>query len=344
MKSRGLFGRKGLDIVMREGEITAPGDGEVVVKVHACGVCGTDINFVRDWSDEHMALGHEIAAEVVEVGPNVPNVKVGDKVIVEDCTMCGVCENCKSGHPEFCRHMYDLEGQPGMGEYMKVRYNSCDPFEGLDYLPACLTEPLAVCYTAVVNAQVPLGGSVLVLGPGPLGLMSARLAKLAGAAFVAITGLPADNPREKARLETAKQLGVDLVIEVGKQDVEDEIKTRRPKGVDRVIVSSPPRSLYDAFKAIRFGGLITFFGLHFGDQNTIELDVNDMIFRKISLIPTFAEPAINFPVSNRLLRDGLVDPDLLINRTFTWGEEKEVMQAVVDGSQPIIKAAMLPHG
>ncbi len=344
MKSKGLYGRKGLDITTREREIEAPGDGEVIVKVHACGVCGTDINFVRDWPDEPMALGHEIAAEVLEVGPNVPNLKVGERVIVEDCTMCGVCENCKSGHPEFCRTMFDLDGQPGMGEYLKVRYNSCVPFEGLDYLPACLTEPLAVCYTAVKNAQVPLGGSVLVLGPGPLGLMSARLAKLSGAAFVAITGLPADCPREKARLETAVKLGVDLVIETGKQSVEDEIKARYPNGVDRVIVSSPPKSLYDAFQAIRFGGLITFFGLHFGGQNVIDLDVNDLIFRKISLIPTFAEPAINFPVSNRLLRDGLVDPDLLINRTFGWGEEQAVLRAVVDGSEPIIKAAMLPHG
>ena len=344
MKSKGLWGKKFLDIQERVSEIGPPDEDHVIVKVHACGVCGTDINFVRDWADEPMALGHEIAAEVLEVGKNVTSVKPGDRVIVEDCTMCGICENCKSGHPEFCRNMYDMEEQPGMAEYMSVRFNSLDKFEGLDYVSASLTEPLAVSLTAVLNAEIPLGGSVVVLGPGPLGLMCARLAKLQGAGFVAITGLPADNPREKARLDLAKELGCDLTVEVGKQDVEDEIKTRFPNGVDRVIVSSPPRSIYDAFKVIRFGGIITYFGLHFGGKNVIDVDINDMIFRKITLRPTFAEPAINFPISNRLLKDGLVDASQLVTGTFGFGDAKEVMGAVIDGSQPIIKAVMLPNG
>jgi len=343
MKSKGLYGKKYLDIQERTTDIGAPDEDHVIVKIRACGVCGTDINFVRDWSDDYMALGHEIAGEVIEVGKNVTTVKPGDKVIVEDCSMCGVCENCKSGHPELCRNMYTMEGQPGMGQYMSVRYNSLDVFDGLDYASACLTEPLAVSLTAVLNAEIPLGGSVLVLGPGPLGLMAARLAKLRGAGFVAITGLPADNPREKARLELAAKLGCDLVIETGKQSVEDEIKSRFPAGVDRVIVSSPPQSMYDAFKVIHFGGIITYFGLHFGGKNVIELDVNDMIFRKITLRPTFAEPAINFPISNRLLRDGLVDARLLVTHTFGFADARSTMQAVIDGSQPIIKAVMLPN-
>ncbi len=150
-----------------------------------------------------MPLGHEIAAEVVEVGKNVTSVKPGDKVIVEDCSMCGICENCKSGNVQFCRNMYDMADQPGMGEYMSVRFNCLDKFDGLDYKSACLTEPLAVSLTSVLNAEIPLGGSVAVLEPGPLGLMAAKLAKLRGAGFVAITGLDADNAREKARLDLA---------------------------------------------------------------------------------------------------------------------------------------------
>jgi len=344
VNSTGLFGKKFLDIEVRESEIQPPDEDHVVVKVHACGVCGTDVNFVRDWEEEYMPLGHEIAAEVIEVGKNVPNVKPGERVIVEDCTMCGICEDCKSGNPQLCRNMYDIEGQPGMGEYMSVRYNCLNKFDGLDYVSACLTEPLAVSLTSVLNAEIPLGGSVVVLGPGPLGLMSARIARLRGAGFVAITGLPADNPREEARLATAEKMGCDMLIEVGKQSVEDEILSQFPNGVDRVIVSSPPQSMYDAFKVIRFGGIITFYGLHFGGKNVIDLDVNDMIFRKITLRPTFAEPAINFPVSNRLLREGLVDANLLITHTFGLDDAKETLGAIIDGSQPIIKAVMLPHG
>ncbi|NOX54060.1 MAG: alcohol dehydrogenase catalytic domain-containing protein [Planctomycetes bacterium] len=344
IKSRGLFGKKYLDIREETRQIPPPSEDYVIVKVRACGVCGTDINFVRDWDDDPMPLGHEISAEVIEVGKNVRTVQPGDSVIVEDCTMCGVCEDCKSGQPQFCRNMFDLENQPGMGEYLSVRFNCLDKYEGLDHVSACLTEPLAVSLTSVLNAEIPLGGSVVILGPGPLGLMSARVARLRGAGYVAIAGLPADNARERARLELAGRFGCDDVIEIGKQDLEEVIKKKFPNGVDRVIVSSPPESLTDALKIIKFGGIITFYGLHFGGKSQVTVDVNDLVFRKITLVPTFAEPAINFPVANRMLRDGLVDADALITHTFGFDQARDIMQAIIDGSQPIVKAVMLPHG
>ncbi|MCU0508120.1 MAG: alcohol dehydrogenase catalytic domain-containing protein [Anaerolineae bacterium] len=344
MQSKGLWGKKYLDIQERTYELAPAGDDRVIVEVKACGMCGTDINFVRDWSDDPMALGHEISAEVLEVGKNVTTVKPGDTVIVEDVSMCGVCEDCKSGHPEFCRNMHSIEGQPGMGQYMSVRYNSCVKYEGLDHVTASLTEPLAVCLTAVLTAEIPLGGSVLVLGPGPLGLMTAQLAKLKGAGWVGITGHCCNTPREQARMAAAAKFGCDMTIDAAEGNVEEQVKQVFPKGVDRVIASSPPRSLYDGLKAIKYGGIITFFGLHFGGESTIEVDVNDLIFRKIQLRPAFAEPAINFPISNRLLRDGLVDGKALVTHTFGFDQACETFKAVIDGSEPVIKAVMLPNG
>jgi L-iditol 2-dehydrogenase len=291
-----------------------------------------------------MPLGHEISAEVLEVGKKVTTVRPGDSVIVEDCTMCGVCDHCKSGEPQFCRTMHDMEGQPGMGQYLSVRFNSLVRYDDLDHVSACLTEPLAVSLTSVLNARIPLGGSVAVLGPGPLGLMSARVARIRGASYVAVAGLPADNERECARFDLAARWGCDDIIEIGKQDLEDVIKKKNPKGVDRVIVSSPPESITDALKIVKYGGIITFYGLHFGGRSKIEVDVNDLVFRKISLIPTFAEPAINFPVANRMLHDGLVDARDLVTHTFGFDEARDVMAAIIDGTQPIIKAVMLPHG
>ena len=145
--------------------------------------------------------------------------------------------------------MYNMDGQPGMADYMAVRFNCLNRYEGLDHVSACLTEPLAVSLTSVLNAQIPLGGSVVVLGPGPLGLMSARVAKLHGAGYVAITGLPAKTACEKARLELAPKMGCDDVIEVGPQDVETEIKKKFPDGVDRgdrfLTAGEPLRRLED---------------------------------------------------------------------------------------------------
>ena len=344
MKSIGLFGKKGLQLEERQQEIGAPGPNQVIVKVRACGVCGTDINFVRDWPDQPMALGHELAGEVVETGQEVTQVKPGDRVIVEDCSMCGGCEDCKNGQPDLCRQMFNLENQPGMGQYLCVRHNQLNRFEGLDDKIASLTEPLAVAVNAVLLADIPLGGSVVVLGNGPLGLMVARLAKLRGAGFVGITGLTADLPMEKARFALAPAFGCDLTIETLKQSVEDVIKKRFPNGVDRIIVSSPPHSMLDAFKIIRYGGVITFFGLHFGGKNKIEVDVNDLIFRKIALRPSFAEPAIKFPVALRLLKDGLVDGNQLVTHTFGFDNAKAMLAGLVNGTLPVIKAVMLPHG
>jgi L-iditol 2-dehydrogenase len=342
MNSKGLFGKKRLDIQIREREIGSPAGGHVIVKVRACGVCGTDLNFLRDWAGDHMALGHEIAAEVVEVGADVPGIQAGDKVIVEDCSLCGTCPSCKSGHPELCRNMYSIEGQPGMGQYLSVRFNSLVKFDGLDFVSASLTEPLAVSLTSVINANIPLAGSVVVLGNGPLGLMAALLARLRGAAFVAITGLPADTPACAARLAVAEKAGFDMVIQSGRESVEERIRSRFPNGVDRVIVSSPPQTLAEALKVIRFGGLITFFGLHLGGKGVLPVDVNDLIFRKISLVPTFAEPAINFPVSLALLSTGQIDAGTIITHRFGFEEAPGSLGALLEGKLPAVKAVLVP--
>ena len=110
--------QKSFDFKIEEKDPKKPGVDEVLVKVHACGLCGTDMHFARDWTEDYAPLGHEISAEVMEVGEgNIP-YKTGDKVIVEDVALCGICENCKSGKTHMCRNMYDMEGQPGMAEMM----------------------------------------------------------------------------------------------------------------------------------------------------------------------------------------------------------------------------------
>ncbi len=344
MKSSGLYGKKPLMIETREREVPAPSAQRVIVKVMACGICGTDVNFVRDWSGDPLALGHEIAAEVVETGAEVKDLRAGDRVIVEDCTMCGTCPACKSGHPELCRTMYSIEGQPGIGQYMNVPRNSLVKFEGLDFVSASLTEPLAVSLTSVLNAEIPLGGSVLVLGNGPLGLMSALVARLRGAGFVGITGHGTDTPLRAARMRAAEAAGFDAVIDSSKAKVQETVSQRFPQGVDRVIVSSPPQSLTEAIAAVRFGGRITFYGLHMGGKNVVPIDVNDLVFRKITLVPTFAEPAINFPLSLQLLRRGSIDASAIITHKVAFEAAPVAFRGIVEGTLPAVKAVVLPNG
>lgn len=343
MKTTGLFGRKFMDIESREAEVAPPGFNDVIVKVRACGVCGTDLNFLKQREGEAMPLGHEISAEVVEVGGGVTTVRPGDSVVVEDCTLCGVCIDCKNGRPDLCRNMFGLAGQSGMGQHLNVRCNSLVKYDGLDHATACLTEPLTVCLNAVLAAEIPFRGSVAVLGCGPLGLMTAQLARLQGAAFVAMTESDTGSPLGRARAGLARKMDVDLVVDAGREDVGRAIRERHPGGVDRVIVSAPPQSLHDALKIVRYGGLVAFYGLHFGGQNKIEVDINHLIFNKITLRPVFGEPALNFHRSIELLKAGLIPAGDLITHAFGPRDARRVLHAMVDGAEPVIKAVMLPH-
>lgn len=340
MKTTGLFGRKGMSLEFREAVLADPDFNDVIVKVLACGVCGTDLNYLKQWEGEAMPLGHEIAAEVVAVGKGVATVRPGDTVVVEDCTLCGVCPECKNGRSDLCRNLFGLDGQSGMGQYLRVRHQSLVKYSGLDAVTACLTEPLTVCLNAVLAAEIPLGGSVAVLGCGPLGLMCARLARLQGAATVVMTEFDTQSPLGRARAALALKMGADLVVDAIRENVEETVRAHCPEGVDRVIVSAPPRSILDALKIVRYGGLIAFFGLHFGGQNKIEVDINHLVFNKISLRPVFGEPAINFNRSLALLKAGVIPTDDFITHRFGPHDAGRVLQAMVDGTEPVVKAVM----
>jgi L-iditol 2-dehydrogenase len=342
MNSKGLFGKKYIDLSTETFKLEKPGFNDVIVKVKACGVCGTDINFLSQWTDKTMPLGHEISGEVIEIGEGVKDLKPGDKVIVEDCSMCGSCDDCKNGRPDLCRNMFGLNGQPGMGQYLRVRYNNCVRFDGIDFIDACLTEPLAVSLNSVVNAGIPMNGSVVIIGGGPIGLMAARVAKLQGAGFVALTQTSSRRGRGKARVGLAAKLGTDLIIDPSEEDIGPAIKKSFPRGVDRVIVTAPPEAVHDAIRIIKYGGTVTFLGLHFGGKNIVPLDINNLIFNKITLQPSFAEPAINFNLSLDLLKKQLIPAKDIITHTFSFHDAKTIFSSILEGNEPVIKAVFIP--
>jgi L-iditol 2-dehydrogenase len=339
---KAAFAKGGFRFDIHDVPIPAPAEGEVLVKVHACGVCGTDMHFARDWPDDFMPLGHEIAAEVVETGHGVTAYKPGDKVIVEDVGMCGVCVYCKNGEYHRCRNNYTLNGQPGMAEYMAVSEHLLDRFDGLEWAHASLVEPLAVALNAVLHAEIPLAGDVVVYGPGPIGLMCVRVAKLQGAARVALVGYCCRTPREAKRMEVGRAFGADCIVDAAEGDPVEQVKGLFAGGVDRVIVTTPPRTLPSAVQMVRFGGLVSFIGIHLGGQSTAELDVNELIFNKVTLRPTYAEPAEKFPVSIRLLQEGMVDAGKLVTHTFGFADLERVMRANDSGEEPIVKPVLMP--
>ena len=206
----------------------------VIIKTLACGICGADLEVysgrLSKFAKLPMVLGHEIAGEIVELGEDVSNFTIGDKVVVQPFTgMCGNCYYCKTGQPWSCssRHMIG-----GMAEYVAV------PSQNLYLIPnhftpldAALCEPLAVALHAIHISNFKSAYTAAVLGPGPIGLLTALMLKHAGATQIIVTGTQADI---SPRLETASEIA-DITINI---DVDDPIpivqKATNKLGVDIV--------------------------------------------------------------------------------------------------------------
>lgn len=344
MKAQGLFGGKYVQIERRTYDLPSVGPNDARVRVAACGVCGTDLNYLRDCTGELRAMGHELSGVVEEVGSCVKHVKVGSTVVVEDLAYCGVCPTCLDGRVHLCRKMLTGGGRPGMADYVVLDAHCLVPYVGLSFAEASLTEPLAVGICAAEESDIPLGGSVVVFGHGTIGLFAARCALLKGAGFVAVVGTSRETPLGAKRLETAERLGCHLTLESRRQDVVKEIRTRFPEGVDRVIVTSPPRTVNDAVMCVRFGGRVSVLGIDFGGGETISYDINYAVFNKIDLKGVIAEPALHFVTSLNLLKTKAVDPALFLTHPCTYDTIGETLKGMLERRVPAIKAYYLPQG
>lgn len=311
-----------------------PVSGRMVrVRVHACGVCGTDLHFLRDNAD-WIALGHEIAAEVVETGAEVTRVQTGDRVIVEDVTMCGACEACKSGRYDLCQNPYRLDGQGGMADQMVVHENMLNRFEGIDWIPASMTEPLAVAITCVDKLELPLLGSVLIYGMGAIGLLCAAYARRTGAGRVDLVARDPKSLRNARAEAAAKALGADQVFYT------KEAGVIPPEGVyDAAIVAAVPELAADALKRVKYGGRVLVCGITLSGGASSSIDINDMVMNKKSLITSLAEPAVNFPLSIRLIGRGDIDVRQIITHQLPL-ERADELKALYGRDAGAIKTVM----
>ena len=191
-----------------------PGPGEVVIKVEACGVCGSDLHATDEGvflQEPGTILGHEFAGEVVDSRHD--DVAIGDRVTVVPVNPCGRCRECREGYTMLCaqNRITGLSGQavPGAyAEYVKAPARYVVPLpDGVDYEEGAMVEPLAVGLHAVGKAGIAIGDRVLVIGAGPIGLSVAAFARMAGAGAVVVS------ERAPARLSAAREFGATAVID-----------------------------------------------------------------------------------------------------------------------------------
>jgi L-iditol 2-dehydrogenase len=249
MKAVVKYGKgKGM-IEMRDLPEPEIGPDEVLIEVKAVSVCGSDLHIFHDthpyWPP--VVLGHEFSGVIAQVGEAVSGWKIGDRVVSETRTgACGVCYTCQSGFPQVCdrKRAYGIGLNGAFAKYVagpaKLLHNLPDniPFD-----VAAMTEPIAVCVTSIVErCGLQVGESVIVTGPGPIGLISVAVAKAAGAKTILITGRSSD---EGIRFEKARELGADETINVDKTDpIKKALELTNGLGADLLIeASGGPRPL-----------------------------------------------------------------------------------------------------
>jgi L-iditol 2-dehydrogenase len=313
---RALWGKAPFQFDLREVPAPSPGVGESLVRVTGCGICGTDLHFLRAMNRDWTPLGHEISGRVEQVGAGVSHVHLGDAVIVENNSGCGVCDACKNGESRYCRNIWTfMNDQAGLGDYICVPETSLQKYSNLTSRQACLAEPLTVAIDVTLRADIPLNGEVAVWGAGVIGIMACQIAKLRGARRVFLVGSPRDNPRNRFRLELGRKYGADVTIS-GSKNAVDEIKSATGDGVDRVIMTAPPGAIPGALRVCRFGGILALIGLEEHAGETIELDVNAFHFQKLQLRASHAIPNHYFPIALDLLTRRVIDPDRLVTHVF----------------------------
>jgi len=324
-------------------DLEEPAADEVVVAVHACGICGTDMHFVKDLPTGSLTpLGHEVAGSIHACGSAVTDLAVGTKVVVQNNVACNRCAACLDQKPQNCEHIYTyMDDRAGMAEYLVVPREMVIPFDGLDYPEATLAEPITVALDLSREAAIELLDDVLIMGPGIIGLYCIKLAKLRGARRIVMVGHNLHTKRGRYRSRVASELGADLVVDSSVPGWKDTLKAEFPQRFKRVIITSPPSTIADGIDLAGFGGWIVYDGIDFADD-AITIAANDFHFSKKRLIASHAIPNWGFPQAIELLTRRLIPPELLLTHRFRMSDGLEEAFAVFnDPEEEVIKPVVL---
>ncbi|MFC4557634.1 zinc-binding dehydrogenase [Virgibacillus kekensis] len=318
-----------------------PGKGQVKIEVKYAGICGSDIHTYEGHYKVGVpvTLGHEFSGEVVEVGEGVTDFKPGDRVTSETTFyICGECEYCQSGDYNLCNHRKGLGTQQdgGFTKYLIARQESLHFLpENVDYKSASMTEPLACTHHAVSKTEINEGDIVVVIGPGPIGLFTAQVAKSRGAT-VLITGLTND----KVRLDKAKELGIDYAVDTQKEDIKKIVNDLTDGyGADVVFeCSGAVPAAKQGLDLLRKKGQYGQVGLF--AQPEVQFDLEKIIQKEIRVVGSRSQKPADWEPSLALMADGCVNAKALVTHEFNITEWDKAYDAIKSGDA--IKVLLTP--
>jgi len=297
----------------------SPGPGEVKVQVKATGICGTDL-YGYSAVKPPVIIGHETAGEVVEIGEGVKKVRVGERITTETTAyICGKCRFCQNGDYNLCLERRGLGSKINgtFADYFVIREESIHPLPShIDFFSGALTEPLACATHAVMEQSETLASDVvLVLGPGPLGLLVSQVAKTKGAKVI-ICGISGD----EKRLILAKNLGIDFVVNLEEIDISKLLrKITKGYGVDIVFeCSGSPAAVHLGLELVRKRGRYIQAGIL---HRRVELDFNDILFtREVCLIGSHTQKPSSWVKALGLMEEKKVNLKALVTHRLPLRE------------------------
>ena len=332
-------------IELRDVPEPTPGRGEVLIEVKACGICGTDLHVWRDrfpyWPP--VILGHEFAGQIVQAGAETSLFKVGERVVGEPHTRaCGHCYLCRTGNIQIC----PLKRSPGWGidgafaKYLKMPENLLHRIpDAMSYDVAAVVEPTAnTVHDVVERAGIDAGDFVVVLGPGPIGLLAGLTARAAGARHVVIVGTPAD---ESLRLKKARELGFETVINLAQQNpVEVVQELTDGVGADLVIeCSGAAPAICLTVELIRKKGRICVIGLT--GKDAIPFPWDKAAFKVCDLIFNLSTSYTSWDRTINLIASGRLPAGEVISNRLPLGEWKRAFDGIE--AQQELKVLLIPE-
>lgn len=324
--------------------------GDVLVEVHACGICGTDLRIMHSGhrripEGQSRILGHELSGVLVEGIAAKEQLSTGTRVVIAPNIGCGVCDLCIKGSSQLCPDYISfgvaLDG--GFAEYMLVpaagvqQGNVSRIPDHLSFEETALLEPLSCCYHGLTACQVIPGDEVLVIGAGPIGIMHMQLARVMGAARIACAAKHPD------RLDLFPSQVADVVFDVREADLPEAIRDSTDgKGFDVIIVAAPSREAQSlAIDSASIHGRINFFGGLPKHDPVSSLDANKIHYRELIVTGTTGQTLADFRKSLTLLAKGMVNLQDLITDRYPL---KDIHAAIKTAEQKSgMKTIVLPH-
>ena len=319
-----------------------PGKDEVKIEVKFVGICGTDIHSYEGHYKNitpPVILGHEFSGKIVEVGENVTEFRVGDRVTSETTYyVCGKCRYCQTRDYNLCPNRKGLGTQQNgaFAKYVIARKESVHSLpEQVDYRSAAMTEPLACTYHAVEKANVREGDFVVIIGPGPIGLLNAQVAKSRGAK-VMIIGLTKD----RIRLDKAIELGIDYAVDSQQEDVKELVdQLTNGYGADIVFeCTGAVPAANQGLDLLRKKGTYVQVGIF--SESLISFDMEKIIQKEIHLIGTRSQKPSDWEPSLALINEGKVKTKDLVTHEFALTQWDLAYQAIKSGEA--IKVLLKP--